>query len=119
MARARMRAAGRGIRRGTGPGRGGKTWRATAKGFDGHNAPSAADLGIRRDEIHEARQFRDAQRPDPGMRRAKGGIRRATGEGLGEFFEVSSNINILYILNGGGNATGVGPSLAFDKLPGA
>ena len=52
------------------------------RGVDGHNTPSAtpsaADLGIRRDEIHEARQFRDAERPDPGMRRAKG-------EGLGEF----------------------------------
>jgi hypothetical protein len=46
------------------------------RGVDGHNTPSAADLGIRRDEIHEARPFRDAERPDPGMRRAKG-------EGLG------------------------------------
>ena len=55
------------------------------RGVDGHNTPSAADLtpsaadlGIRRDEIHEARPFRDAERPDPDMRRAKG-------EGLGEF----------------------------------
>ena len=51
------------------------------RGVDGHNTasatPSAADLGIRRDEIHEARPFRDAEQPDPGMRRAKG-------EGLGE-----------------------------------
>ena len=28
---------------------------------------TAADLGIRRDEIHEARQFRDAERADPGI----------------------------------------------------
>jgi hypothetical protein len=47
------------------------------RGVDGHNTPSAADLGIRRDEIHDARPFRDAERPDPDMRRAKG-------EGLGE-----------------------------------
>jgi hypothetical protein len=44
-------------------------------GVDGHT-PFAADLDIRRDEIHEARPFRDAERPDPDMRRAKG-------EGLG------------------------------------
>jgi hypothetical protein len=47
-------------------------------GVDGQNTPFAADLDIRRDEIHDARPFRDAERPDPGMRRAKG-------EGLGEF----------------------------------
>ena len=29
--------------------------------------PTAADLGIRRDEIHEARKFRDAERADPGV----------------------------------------------------
>ncbi len=29
--------------------------------------PTAADLGLRRDEIHEARQFRDAERADPGI----------------------------------------------------
>jgi hypothetical protein len=32
-----------------------------------NNAPSIDDLGIRRDEIHEARQFRDAERADPGI----------------------------------------------------
>jgi hypothetical protein len=37
------------------------------RGVDVHNTPSAADLGIRRDEIHEARQFRDAERADPGI----------------------------------------------------
>lgn len=31
------------------------------------NAATAADLGIRRDEIHEARKFRDAERADPGV----------------------------------------------------
>ena len=46
------------------------------RGVDGHNTPSAADLGIRRDKIHRARAFRAAERPDPGMRRAEG-------EGLG------------------------------------
>lgn len=29
--------------------------------------PTAADLGIRRDEIHDARKFRDAERADPGV----------------------------------------------------
>jgi len=29
--------------------------------------PAAADLGLRRDEIHEARRFRDAERADPGI----------------------------------------------------
>jgi hypothetical protein len=33
----------------------------------GDNVSIAADLGIRRDEIHEARQFRDAERADPGV----------------------------------------------------
>jgi hypothetical protein len=28
--------------------------------------PSAADLGLRRDEIHEARKLRDAEKADPG-----------------------------------------------------
>jgi len=31
------------------------------------NLTTAADLGLRRDEIHEARQFRDAERADPGI----------------------------------------------------
>jgi hypothetical protein len=34
---------------------------------DDRNTASAADLGLRRDEIHEARQFRDAERADPGI----------------------------------------------------
>ena len=35
---------------------------------EGYNMPAtAADLGIRRDEIHEARQFRDAERAAPGI----------------------------------------------------
>ena len=32
-----------------------------------HNIPSAADLGLRRDEIHEARQLRDAELAEPGI----------------------------------------------------
>ncbi|MGI3168425.1 hypothetical protein ACRARG_04685 [Pseudooceanicola sp. C21-150M6] len=31
-----------------------------------HNVSTAADLGLRRDEIYEARQFRDAEREEPG-----------------------------------------------------
>ena len=30
-------------------------------------APTVADLGIRRDEIHEARKFRDAEIENPGI----------------------------------------------------
>jgi hypothetical protein len=35
----------------------------------GHNMPpaTAADLGLRRDEIHEARKLRDAERAEPGL----------------------------------------------------
>lgn len=34
----------------------------------GDNAPAtAADLGLRRDEIHEARKIRDAERDNPGV----------------------------------------------------
>lgn len=34
---------------------------------DKHNAkPTAADVGLRRDEIHEARKLRDAEKADPG-----------------------------------------------------
>jgi hypothetical protein len=42
---------------------------------------TAADLGIRRDEIHEARQFRDAERADPGIidRTISGMIERGAG----------------------------------------
>jgi len=31
------------------------------------NIPSTADLGIRRDEMHDARHLRDAERADPGL----------------------------------------------------
>ncbi len=34
---------------------------------DDHNTASAADLGLRRDEIHEARKIRDAERDNPGL----------------------------------------------------
>lgn len=34
---------------------------------DNANAATAADLGLRRDEIHEARKLRDAERDDPGL----------------------------------------------------
>jgi hypothetical protein len=45
------------------------------------NLTTAADLGIRRDEIHEARQFRDAERADPGIidRTISGMIERGAG----------------------------------------
>lgn len=36
-------------------------------GDDNAKPATAADLGIRRDEIHEARRFRDAERDDPGI----------------------------------------------------
>ena len=42
----------------------------------GDNAATAADLGLRRDQIHEARQIRDAEAADPGI------IRRALDEQL-------------------------------------
>ncbi len=32
-----------------------------------HNVATAADLGLRRDEIHEARQIRDAEKASPGL----------------------------------------------------
>lgn len=32
-----------------------------------HNISTSSDLGIRRDEIHEARKFRDAERESPGI----------------------------------------------------
>lgn len=32
-----------------------------------HNTASAADLGLRRDEIHEARRLRDAETAEPGL----------------------------------------------------
>jgi len=34
---------------------------------EGDNVTSTADLGIRRDEIHEARKLRDAERAEPGL----------------------------------------------------
>ena len=40
------------------------------------NIPSASDLGLRRDEIHEARQIRDAEAADPGV------VRRALDDRL-------------------------------------
>lgn len=36
-------------------------------GVEYANTASAADLGLRRDEIHEARRFRDAERESPGL----------------------------------------------------
>ena len=43
--------------------------RGASKAVDADNGftpATAADLGIRRDEIHEARKFRDAERESPG-----------------------------------------------------
>lgn len=40
------------------------------------NSASAADLGLRRDQIHEARRFRDAEATDPGV------VRRALDDRL-------------------------------------
>ena len=37
------------------------------KRVDGNNAITSADLGIRRDEIHEARKLRDAEATEPGI----------------------------------------------------
>lgn len=34
---------------------------------DNHNVATAADLGLRRDEIHEARKIRDAEAVEPGL----------------------------------------------------
>lgn len=39
----------------------------TPRDVDSPNIPTAADLGLRRDEIHEARRLRDAERADPGV----------------------------------------------------
>ena len=45
------------------------------------NAPAtAADLGLRRDQIHEARQFRDAETSDPGIVRRTLDARLGRGE---------------------------------------
>lgn len=41
--------------------------RGWESGVDKHNTTTAADLGIRRDEIHEARRFRDAEAAEPGL----------------------------------------------------
>jgi hypothetical protein len=41
-----------------------------------NSKPTAADLGLRRDEIHEARQIRDAEAADPGI------VRRALDDRL-------------------------------------
>lgn len=44
-------------------------------GVDKSNTTTAADLGLRRDEIHEARKFRDAEAANPGaIDRAIGGL---------------------------------------------
>jgi hypothetical protein len=37
------------------------------RGVADDNIPSAADLGLRRDQIHDARQIRDAEAADPGI----------------------------------------------------
>jgi len=37
------------------------------RGVADHNIPSAADLGLRRDQIHEARLIRDAEAAEPGI----------------------------------------------------
>jgi len=34
---------------------------------DGNNSIGPDDLGLRRDEIHDARQIRDAERAEPGL----------------------------------------------------
>tara|TARA_R110002110_G_scaffold225601_2_gene439659 strand:- start:4305 stop:4514 length:210 start_codon:yes stop_codon:yes gene_type:complete len=36
-------------------------------GVDKNNTTTAADIGLRRDEIHDARRLRDAERDDPGV----------------------------------------------------
>ena len=45
-----------------------------------HNIPSAADLGLRRDQIHDARQLRDAEAAEPGIVRRTLDERLAHGE---------------------------------------
>lgn len=42
---------------------------------EGHNIPSASDIGLRRNEIHEARKLRDAEQSDPGL------VQRRAGKG--------------------------------------
>lgn len=41
--------------------------RGWESGVDKDNITTAADLGLRRDEIHAARKLRDAERADPGL----------------------------------------------------
>ena len=50
------------------------------RGVAGHNIPSTADLGLRRDQIHEARLIRDAEAADPGIVRRTLDERLARGE---------------------------------------
>lgn len=42
--------------------------RGRESGVEDYNTiPNAADVGIRRDQIHEARQYRDAEKEEPGL----------------------------------------------------
>jgi hypothetical protein len=50
------------------------------RGVADHNIPSTADLGLRRDQIHEARLIRDAEAADPGIVRRTLDERLARGE---------------------------------------
>ena len=48
------------------------------------NIPTSAQIGVRRDEIHEARMFRDAERESPGViQRAIEGMIERGGECCG------------------------------------
>tara|TARA_R110002074_G_scaffold104113_7_gene224752 strand:+ start:2409 stop:2627 length:219 start_codon:yes stop_codon:yes gene_type:complete len=49
--------------------------RGWESGVDKTNITTSADIGLRRDEIHEARQLRDVERDHPGV------INRAYGLG--------------------------------------
>lgn len=46
---------------------------------DGNNKPTAADIGISRKDIHEAREIRDAEEADPGIVRRTLNIINAAG----------------------------------------
>ncbi|MFG6589992.1 hypothetical protein [Sulfitobacter sp. 1A12157] len=47
----------------------------TVGGDNGIKPATAADIGLRRDEIHDARKLRDAERDEPGI------IQRRVGKG--------------------------------------
>lgn len=49
-----------------------------------NNAPTVADLGISRKDIHEARQIRDAEKVDPGISTLGAMARRAGAVATGE-----------------------------------